>query len=708
MIKNYNNKEIAIILPSKEFYNTNQAAAASIWVKDFNTIKNFSNKTIIYGNAANKKPLTKNFREIKINKFFFKNSNTYLNEIIKNIPKNIKLIEVHNRPHYFLKLKKKFPKVFFILVIHNDPNSLRGLKTIEEKKNLIKSIDKIVFVSEWCRNRFFNNTNIEKFINKSEIIYPAIPNIKPGKKEKKIIFVGKLNKAKGYDIFINAITKFLKKNSDWKVIVAGNEPRKTYNFEHKNLIKFNWISHKQILNLYKKTLISITPSSWEEPFGRTSMEASNLGNIVIHSGTGGLNETSNSKLILQKKTTAELYGILSGLAKKKFKQLQKIGFNNYLNKKIIFLENLQKFSKIKEYFLKKFNETLNFNINKKILPKVIHLSSFSERLDYRNFDLNIAHKLSYGLIKNNVKTFNFSDRFQGYKSFTQSLDNKLLNVSNNIKPDLIIIGHSNKLSKQTLNILKNKNKNLILSFWYEDSISSLGPDYESNKKFVENYIDTIDHFFFTTHPKMVEACKNKNKYFLPIPCSDQFEDLEAYKNKYPLYDIFFALSHGVNRGNLKEGKTDEREDILNFINRNIDGINSNFIGINNREPVWGENYKKELFNSKIGLNLSRGKPVKYYSSNRIASLVANGIPTLMNKKTDYDDFFKKDEMIFYNDEYGDLIEKINFYLKHEKERIKIGKKGKKKYYDLFNNTYIADYIISTSLGIKPKYFYKWQ
>ncbi len=70
----------------------------------------------------------------------------------------------------------------------------------------------------------------------------------------------------------------------------------------KILIKFNWVSHKKILNLYKKTLISITPSYWEEPFGRTSMEASNLGNIVIHSGTGGLNETTNSKLILKKKT----------------------------------------------------------------------------------------------------------------------------------------------------------------------------------------------------------------------------------------------------------------------------------------------------------------------------------------------------------------------------------------------------------------------
>jgi len=707
MIKNYYKREIAIILPLKEFYNHNQAAAASIWVRDFNTIENFSNKTIIYGYAGNKKPLSKNFTEIKLNKFFFKNSYNYLNEIIKNIPKNIKIIEIHNRPHYFFKLKKKFPKVFFILIVHNDPNSLRGLKTIKEKINFIKSIDKIIFVSKWCRDKFFNSISIEKFINKSEIIYPAIPNIRPGKKEKKIIFVGKLNKAKGYDIFINATKKFLKKNHDWKVIVAGNESRKTFNFEHKNLIKFNWISHKKILNLYKKTLISITPSNWEEPFGRTSMEASNLGNIVIHSGTGGLNETTNSKLILKKKNSNELYNVLSKLAKKKINQLKKIGFNNYVKKKIIFFENLRKLRKSKEYFLQKSNENLNFNINKNKLPKVVHISSFSERLDYRNYDFSIAHKLSNGLIKNNIKTFNISDKFQGLNSFTQSLDNKLLKLFNYINPDLILIGHSNKISNQTLNILKNRNKKIVLSFWYEDSINILVPDYETNKKFVENYADTIDHFFFTTHPKMVEACKKKNKYFLPIPCSDQFEDLEAYKNKYPFYDIFFALSHGVNRGNLKKGKIDEREDVLNFINKNINGINSNFIGINDRQPIWGENYKKELFNSKLALNLSRGKPIKYYSSNRIASLTANGIPTLMNKKTDYDDFFKKDEMIFYNDEYGDLIEKINFYLKHEKERIKIGKKGKKKYFNFFDNIYISDYIVSTSLGIKSKYSYKW-
>ena len=35
----------------------------------------------------------------------------------------------------------------------------------------------------------------------------------------------------------------------------------------------------------------------------------------------------------------------------------------------------------------------------------------------------------------------------------------------------------------------------------------------------------------------------------------------------------------------------------------------------------------------MALNLSRGKPMKYYSSNRIASLVANGIMTFIDKRT---------------------------------------------------------------------------
>ena len=59
----------------------------------------------------------------------------------------------------------------------------------------------------------------------------------------------------------------------------------------------------------------------------------------------------------------------------------------------------------------------------------------------------------------------------------------------------------------------------------------------------------------------------------------------------------------------------------------------------------------------------------------------------------------KSEIIFYNS-INDLSEKIKFYKKNEKSRVKIAKNGKKKYFKLFNELKITKYIIDKSLGNK--------
>ena len=64
----------------------------------------------------------------------------------------------------------------------------------------------------------------------------------------------------------------------------------------------------------------------------------------------------------------------------------------------------------------------------------------------------------------------------------------------------------------------------------------------------------------------------------------------------------------------------------------------------------------------MGLNLSRGKPYKYYSSDRIAQLMGNGLLTFVDKKTRLNDFFFNKELIFYNDIY-DLSYKLKKYKK---------------------------------------------
>ena len=121
----------------------------------------------------------------------------YFNQI-KN--KNFDLIEIHNRPLVFNILKKKLDAKF-IIYFHNDPLSMKGSKSPKDRINLLNNVEKIIFVSEWVQKRFFLDLD-QRLLNKTDVIYPSIHKHKKfTHKEKKIVFVGKLNPSKGYDIY---------------------------------------------------------------------------------------------------------------------------------------------------------------------------------------------------------------------------------------------------------------------------------------------------------------------------------------------------------------------------------------------------------------------------------------------------------------------------------------------------------------------------
>tara|TARA_B100001564_G_C20204232_1_gene474312 strand:- start:67 stop:588 length:522 start_codon:yes stop_codon:yes gene_type:complete len=167
----------------------------------------------------------------------------------------------------------------------------------------------------------------------------------------------------------------------------------------------------------------------------------------------------------------------------------------------------------------------------------------------------------------------------------------------------------------------------------------------------------------------------------------------------PKKDLFYAMSHGVNRATLKEGVEDERINFLNKLVKKIPNIKYDFYGFSNKQPIWGNDFNNALINSKMGLNLSRGKPTRYYSSNRIASIMGNGLLTFIDEKVQINDFFNKNEIVFYKN-INDLADKIKFYSQNDKIRIKIARNGKNKYFKLFNETKISKYFIDISLGKK--------
>ena len=689
----------AIILPLKESFSNKDFGAVSIWVNYYlNNSKKSKDYIFCKKIKKNQKYLNKNTVPIEVESKFYTNQ-SYIKKISDEIKKkNISIVEIHNRPEYALYLFKNNPEIKINLIFHNDPNTIRNSNSKKNKLLLLNNCNKVIFVSNWVKKRFFFDLKIQHN-NKTEVIYNFVKPIrKLPKKEKIIIFSGKLNKSKGFDIFGNTIIKILKKYPDWKALVFGNEQREYFDFKHPRLKINNWISHENLLKIYEKCSISIVNPKWEEPFGRTALESASRGCAVITSSSGGLSETFNNNLILKKNDSAELYKLITNLINNKtiLKRIQRQNLNNVTHKPLKSVVALDKL-RITHVSLKKNKSNL----------KILHISNFGIKNDYRIFNLSIARKISNGLIKNGHDVINFD-----YRNFNEgfikknSLDKKIISIIKNYRPNLVLLGHNNSLTRSTLISLK-KQYNCKIALWYEDHVIKGDPSYRKNLDLIEKNCDLIDNYFITTSPDIIKTKIKKNKiYYLPIPVDRNIENEEFYKVKKDK-DLFFALSLGVNFGKLKKNSFDERSKFIDkLIECSKNRLKFNILGLYNQEPKWNYDFNNEVMICKTALNLSRGGPSKYASSNRIASLMGNGIVTFVDEKTKFQDFFRNGEIITYKNE-ADLINKLLLIKDDNNKLIKIAKLAKRNYFKYFENKIVSDFIISKTFNIKNKYEYIW-
>ena len=696
------NKKIFIILPHKDQFIKNYAGSASIWVKDFFKDSKYKNNIKIFGSTNNTKNvfIKKNYVNIKIPKIkIFSKSKFYINKLVNFCKsENPSIVEIHNRPSYLLKISEKIHKTNFILVIHNDPLNLKGSVSINERKTLLEICHKIYFVSTWVEEKFFNGLD-KNFYTNFRTLYPSINRLnKFPKKDKLIIFSGKLNTAKGFDKFAIAVSKILDNFKDWKAIAIGDEPREKYSFKHKRLDFTGWISQDDVLKLYNKSSITVAPSLWEEPFGRSSLEAGSRGNAVIISKRGGLPETINNPIFLKDVTSNNIYQEISKLILNP-KLLKKRQIDNF-NKPIHLIKNNIKTMDDDRNSAIKPPKFLNLNFNRKL--KILHVYNRAEKIGGRIYFISTGKKIENGLIRLGHDVEGISDRdLLSYSSKIRGKDilNKIfLEKTLYYRPDLILMGHVNTINEDTFYKIKKTCGNLIFSQWYEDNLTLNGPDFQKNFSNLKTNFKYIDNFFISTHPDDVSKKNNRIRYhFLPTPVDKNVEKLNIYNLTNYTYDVFFAMSHGVNRGTIKSGKKDERENFIKeLISLNKD-IKFDIYGYKNRNPVWSESFYSAISRSSMAVNLNRGKPKKYSSSNRIGSLIGNGLLTFIDYKKKFNHFFNKNEIIFYHNKY-DLSEKISYYKENPNSSKKIAKNGQKKYFKLFNEIEVAKYIVDESMN----------
>ena len=339
--------------------------------------------------------------------------------------------------------------------------------------------------------------------------------------------------------------------------------------------------------------------------------------------------------------------------------------------------------------------------------KILHITDLHFRHKGRLF-YSTGKKINNGLILNGHNVLNISDRDETSKKINifdignkKFLFNLIIGNIENFKPDIVLFGHVDRLDYFYFLRIKEKYKTIKFAQWFLDPLIVNGPDYEKNKsRFFLKY-QFCDTNFITTSPKVLDFVNYDKTFYIPNPIDPSIDIYKNFLTKKN-FDVFIAISHGQHRGILKKGFKDDRVKIINKLTKKV---NYNIFGYKNN-PVWGQNFFEELKKCSMAINLSRGEPIKYYSSDRLASLLGNGLLTFIHEKYYYQDFFTKNEIVTYKN-INDLNKKILNYKNNKKLLKKIASNGFKKAHKIFNNKLISDFIVRKTFGYQIIKKHSW-
>ena len=153
-----------------------------------------------------------------------------------------------------------------------------------------------------------------------------------------------------------------------------------------------------------------------------------------------------------------------------------------------------------------------------------------------------------------------------------SLNNELLQTFKNFDPDIVVLGHADKIHNKTLENFKSIKRDIKIVEWNVDNYYL---DNTENKFKKRSHL--IDAFLLQNADQSIKTCLSNNNSISFFP---NIFDLinrkpSKYLKKFYDYDVFYALSYGVGSEN-KVSKSDyDREGFQNIL-KNHKSIKTNF------------------------------------------------------------------------------------------------------------------------------------
>jgi hypothetical protein len=322
-----------------------------------------------------------------------------------------------------------------------------------------------------------------------------------------------------------------------------------------------------------------------------------------------------------------------------------------------------------------------------------------------------ARKINNGLVRNGHDVFFMSDRdvarsaniFSTSRMGRKYANKYFLETCRNYDPDIILLGHADIISLESLQQIKKEKPSIKIGQWNVDPVFHPG-----NEARLRGKLPAVDATFITTAGKCLSRLHSEHATvsFFPNISDSSIEWPKSFEHNDQENDVFWALraTKGSYKGN-------ERIEIPLFL-ESSGKVAMDYHGMNGKAELFNNDYFKAIDNCRMGLNISMSMfgnkdgtfykaqedELYLYSSDRISHYMGSGLLLFASNNNKLEDLFIENEEIILFDSKEELLEKITYFKENDKERQRVAKNGWEKIHRDFNEKVVTRYMVETILA----------
>ena len=315
-----------------------------------------------------------------------------------------------------------------------------------------------------------------------------------------------------------------------------------------------------------------------------------------------------------------------------------------------------------------------------------------------------ARKLELGLVKAGYDIHAFSDRdvaaFEaplGIRPIGRRRANRrLLEMAEAVEPDLVIAGHCDTVTDDTLAELRRRRSGVVIVHCNNDPL--FVPE---NVVRIRRRAAVVDAVFVSTGVRELErilGSAGARLHHMPNPVDPTIERFDASTAADLPVDLVFC------------GKSDAHTDRLAVVGWLRDALPPDIVfrthGSFGHPGVWGLDYDRALAAAKMGLNLNRQEGHHWYSSARMAQMGGNGLLVFTHADNGFDTLFPPETLVYFRSREDLLAAVVDFHRDDARRRLWAAN-TRRFLHEAMSATLYARYIVEASMELPFSHPYAW-